>query len=440
MPDRSRPAHSEPATPSEVGQTAVPITPELVVRRPFGAGAVALIRENHANPSVTIRGYLDAGAQHDPSGREGLALFTASMLTRGTDSHTSQELALTLDSLGASLSVQADTTGATFGVHCLTEDVGRLLELLAEVVMHPTFPQDEIEKQRAKIITGIREGKLDTRVAADKAFRAAAYPAAHPHHRTPEGEEETVGAISRDDLVAFHALRYRPQRSIIAVVGDVAASEILERLHVAFADWTGAAPAAAAIASAVPASSVQRHTVTIPGKSQADIVLGVPGFSRTSPDYYAGMMADLILGRLGLMGRLGASVRDEEGLAYYVYSQAQAGILAGPWAVRAGVNPRNVDRAIQGILREVEGMQREPVRDGELHDAQEYVTGSLAVRLETGAGIAQALLEIELFGLGLDYLLRYPSLIRAVTPEAIGAAARRYFILNGYTVATAVPA
>lgn len=440
MPDTNRPLQSEPATPSEVGQTAVPITPESVVRRPFGAGAVALIRENHANPSVTIRGYLDAGAQHDPSGREGLALFTASMLTRGTNRHTSQELALTLDSLGASLSVQADTTGATFGVHCLTEDVGRLLELLAEVVMHPTFPQDEIEKQRAKIITGIREGKLDTRVAADKAFRAAAYPAAHPYHRTPEGEEETVGAISRDDLVAFHALRYRPKRSMIAVVGDVAASEILERLHAAFADWTGAAPAAPAVASAVPASSVQRHTVTIPGKSQADIVLGVPGFSRTSPDYYAGMMADLILGRLGLMGRLGASVRDEEGLAYYVYSQAQAGILAGPWAVRAGVNPRNVDRAIQGILREIEGMQREPVRDGELHDAQEYVTGSLAVRLESGAGIAQALLEIELFGLGLDYLLRYPSLIRAVTPEAIGAAARRYFILNGYTVATAVPA
>jgi len=228
---------------------------------------------------------------------------------------------------------------------------------------------------------------------------------------------------------------------VIAVVGDVAAPRILERLESVLEGWAGTAPAeSAAVPVASPGASVQRRTVTLPGKTQADIVLGVPGFSRTSPDYYAGMMADLILGRLGLMGRLGGSLRDREGLAYYVYSQAQAGFLPGPWAVRAGVNPKNVDRAIQGILREVEGLEREPVRDTELPDAQDYLTGSLAIRLETDGGIAQALLEIELFSLGLDYLLRYPAFIRAITPEAIGAAARRYFTLGGYTVATAVPA
>src|SRR5207302_445883 len=124
-----------------------------------------------------------------------------------------------------------------------------------------------------------------------------------------------------------------------------------------------------------PASSVQRTAVAIPGKAQADIVLGVPGFSRLSQDYYSAMMADLILGRLGLMGRLGASVRDEEGLAYYVYSQAQAGFLAGPWAVHAGVSPRNVERAVEGIVREIRGLQREPVRGGELRDARRVRAG-----------------------------------------------------------------
>ncbi len=427
--------------PAGVRGPVVPITPESVVRRPFGAGAVALIRENHANPSVTIRGHIDAGARHDPTGREGLALFTASMLTRGTATYTSERLALTLDSLGASLSVGADTEGAAFGVRCLAEDASRLLDLVAEVLVRPTFPPDEIEKQRAKIVTGIREDRHDTRAAAERAFRAAAYPAGHPHHRTPEGEEEAVTATSRDDLVAFHRARWRPERSVVVIVGDVGAPRILERLEAALSGWTGTAPPMPPpVPAAGPAPSVQRRTVAIPGKTQADIMLGVPGFSRTSPDYYAGMMADLILGRLGLMGRLGATVRDKEGLAYYVYSQAQAGFLAGPWAVRAGVNPRNVERAIQGILREIEGVQREPVRDGELRDAQEYLTGSLAVRLETDAGIAQALLEIELFDLGLDYLLRYPALIRGVTPDAIGAAARRYFTPDGYTVATAVPA
>lgn len=419
----------------------VPITPEFVTRQRLGNGATALVRENRANPSVTIRGFLRAGAQSDPAGREGLAIFTASMLTRGTVTHTSENLALELDSLGASLSVRADIEGASFAVRCLAEDVSRLLDLLAEVLVHPTFPPAEVEKQRAKIITAIRESQHDTRVAAEKAFRAAAYPAGHPHHRIPDGEEETIEAIAQADLAAFHRRWYQPEGAVVTVVGDVSAPRVLTHLEAAVGGWQGGAPPApTAVPSVGPATSVQRRTVALPGKTQADIVLGVPGFSRTSPEYYAGMMADLILGRLGLMGRLGSKVRDEEGLAYYVYSQAQAGFIAGPWTVRAGVNPRNLDKAIDGILREIEGLKREPVRDGELDDAQEYVIGSLAVRLETDAGIALALLEIELFDLGLDYLLRFPAVIRAVTPDEIKAVATRYFAPHGYTVSAAIPA
>ncbi len=421
--------------------SAIPITPELVEREPLGPGAVALIRETRANPSVTVLGYLRAGAMHDPAGKEGLALFTASMLTRGTASYTSQGLAVVLDSLGASLGVRADLEGVTVSARCLAEDIEQILGLMSEVVRRPTFPPDEFEKQRGRIITGIREGRLDTRVAAEKAFRGAAYPPEHPYHRTLEGEEESIAAVTRDDLVAFHRRHYRPEGFAIAVVGDVVPASILARLRALWDGWRPLGVVETMTAPPVgPASAVQRKVVAIPGKTQADIVLGVPGFTRTSPDFYAAMMADLILGRLGLMGRLGATVRDQEGLAYYVYSQAQAGFLAGPWAVRAGVNPRNVDRAVEGILREIRGLQREPVRNGELSDAQNYLVGSLAVRLETDAGIAQALLEIELFNLGLDYLHRYPAVIRGMTPDAIGAAASRYLDLNGYTVATAVPA
>ena len=420
---------------------ALPISPEVVGREPLGAGSVALIRETHANPSVTVLAYIRAGAMHDPAGQEGVALFTASMLTRGTASYTSQELALLLDTLGASLGVRADLEGVTVSARCLAEDAEQILALMSDVVLRPTFPPDETEKQRGRIITGIREGRLDTRVAAEKAFRSTAYPRQHPCHRTAEGEEESVAAVTRDDLVAFHRRHYRPEGFIIAVVGDVAAAQVLERLRALWDGWRLLGTVEPVTVPQVgPASSVQRKAITIPGKTQADIVLGVPGFTRTSPDFYPGMMADLILGRLGLMGRLGATVRDKEGLAYYVYSQAQAGWLPGPWAVRAGVNPRNVDRAVDGILREIRGLQREPVRDGELSDAQNYLIGSLAVRLETEAGIAQALLEIESFNLGLDYLLRYPALIRSVTPDAIGAAASRYLNLTGYTVAMAVPA
>lgn len=424
-----------------VTRQAVPITPDSVVRQAFAGGAVALVRRSQATPSVTIRGYIPAGAVYDPEGRWGLALFTASMLTRGTAAYSSEELALVLDTMGASLTVGADVEGVTFTARCLAEDARRMLAIIAEVVLRPTFPPDEVEKQRGKIITALRESHHDTRIMAEKTFRAAAYPPGHPHHRMPEGDEETVAAVTRDDLVEFHRRWYRPDRSVIAVVGDALPDQILDHLHATLGEWPSPGPRPPLeLPPAGPAPAVQRRTVRIAGKSQADIVLGAPGFARTSPDYYAGMMADLILGRLGLMGRLGATVRDEEGLAYYVYSQAQAGFLAGPWTVRAGVNPRNVERAIQGILREIRGLQEEPVRGDELGDARDYLTGSLAVRLETDAGIAQALLEIELFALGLDYLLRYPALIHAVTPEEIAAAARRYLPLDGYSVATAEPA
>ena len=276
---------------------------------------------------------------------------------------------------------------------------------------------------------------------ADQTFRAAAYPVGHPYHRPLEGEEDTVAPLRRDDLAEFHRRWYHPRDAVFAIVGDVRAADVMVRLDSALAGWrVGPRPERPAVPAAGPAPSVQRRTVTLPGKTQADIVLGIPGFARTSPDYYAAMTADLILGRLGLMGRLGATLRDEEGLAYYVYSQAQAGFLAGPWAVRAGVSPTNVERAVTGIVREIQGLQREPVRGDELRDAQDFLTGSLAVRLETDAGIAGALLDIELYDLGGDYLLRYPGLIRAVTPDAIGAAAVRYLRLDGYTVATAVPA
>lgn len=420
---------------------AVPIRPDVVVREPIGSGAVALIRRQAANPSIALVGYVRAGAMLDPMGREGLALLTASMLTRGTAAHTSQSLAESLDSIGASLNVRADLESAVVSAQCLAEDADHVLELMREVVTQPTFPPDEIEKQRGRIITGIRESRLDTRVAAEKAFREAAYPPEHPYHRLSEGEEESVAVITRDDLVTFHRRHYRPEGFVVAVVGDLAPERILSRLRTLWDGWRALGAVDTSVPpEAGPAPAVQRRTVSIPGKTQADIVLGVPGFTRTSPDFYPGMVADLILGRLGLMGRLGATVRDQEGLAYYVYSQAQAGFLPGPWAVRAGVNPRNVDRAVEGILREIRGLQREPVRDGELADAQNYLIGSLDVRLETSAGIAQALLEIELFNLGLDYLLRYPALIRSVTPEAIGGVASRYFDLNGYTVAMAVPA
>src|SRR5207245_5294739 len=152
------------------------------------------------------------------------------------------------------------------------EDVEKILELVAEVVLRPVFAPEEIEKQRGRIITAIREGQLDTRTAAEKAFREGTYPPRHPHHRTPEGEEASVASVTRDDLVAFHRRYYRPEGFAVAVVGDVVPAGILERLRNLWDGWRPQAAVEAVLPPPVrPAPSVQRKVVAIPGKTQADI-------------------------------------------------------------------------------------------------------------------------------------------------------------------------
>ena len=173
-----------------------------------------------------------------------------------------------------------------------------------------------------------------------------------------------------------------------------------------------------------PSAEPRRTTAEIPGKSQADLAVGWLSLPRKDPDYYAFEIANLILGRLGLMGRLGANVRDRQGLAYYAYSTIDAGRNASLWSSRAGVDPVNVDKAIAGIIEEANRIRHELVSEEELADAKSFSTGVLQLALETNDGIASNLLAIEHFGLGLDYLDRYPAIINALTREQLQAAAQ----------------
>jgi zinc protease len=167
--------------------------------------------------------------------------------------------------------------------------------------------------------------------------------------------------------------------------------------------------------------------------------LGWPALARRDPDFMKAYLANTVLGIFGMMGRLGDSVRDEQGLAYYVYSRLEAGLGVGPWVAIAGVNPANVERTIDGILHEVGRLRDERVPEEELADSQAYLTGSMPLRLETNEGISATLLEMERHGLGLDYLQRYEGLVRAVTSEDMQEMARTYLDPKVYVLAVAGP-
>jgi zinc protease len=177
----------------------------------------------------------------------------------------------------------------------------------------------------------------------------------------------------------------------------------------------------------------------MPNKSQADLVLGNIGPIRRADDFYAAEVGDTILGQLGLGGRIGLNVRDQEGMAYYARTSLSGNLGPSPWTVYAGVNPANIDKAVDLILAEVRRFRNEPVTAQELADAKAYLTGILPLQMESNEGVASILLETHLYQLGDDFIARYPDLINGVTPEQIQAAAQRYLSDEVYALSIAGP-
>lgn len=420
--------------------TTLPITPETVTRATLDNGLVILVRDNPHNASVTLRGRIRAGGLYDTDKTTGRAHFATVALQRGTRKRTFQKLNAELDRAGMSFGIGAGMETIGFSGKSLVEDFDRLLDIAADVLMHPAFPRDETEKLRNEILADLKEADHDTRHVAYREFRALCYPAPHPYHRLSDGRSETVKRLSLDALRDYQARYFRPDVTTIVIVGDLRPAQAIEKIERALGKWNARGkPPEHAIPDAPKLKQIARKEMPLPGKSQLDVVLGYPGLRRADPDFYALNIGDLIFGRLGLMGRLGANVRDKQGLAYYVYSGVEANLGAGPWAVHAGVNPRNLDRAIEGIIAEIKRLRSEPVTQDELDEARDFLTGSLALRLETNDGVAAILGDIELFNLGLDYLQRYPNIIRSITAEQILATLQKYAQIENYALAIAGP-
>jgi zinc protease len=327
------------------------------------------------------------------------------------------------------------------GGRALKEDTGFLLETIAEVLLQPSFPQDELEKLRAQIRTGLKEAENDTGSVADRAFRETLYPEGHPYHLRTAGYLHTIDNITADDMRAFYGRYFRPDRATLFVVGDVEVEDIVSRANELFGSWK----AGTDVVEAYEIPEVEQPGAAVEvfrfvsGKSQNDIVLGFPSVRRTDSDYYAFDLMNLLLGRIGLMGRLGKNVRDDQGLAYHAGSSFEAGLGRGPWTVRAGVNPMNVTKAIDSIKFEIDRIRTEPIGQEELEGGKRFMTGVMPLRLETSEGLLRAISEMELFGLGYDYISKYPQIVNALTSEYLNEVAALRLSSEKYVVSIAGP-
>ena len=416
--------------------TALP-GPDTVTRTVLDNGLILLVRENHAAPVTVMDGYLPTGAIHDPAEKSGLASFVSSMLSRGSSRNDFDAFNAAIEGVGASMAAGADEHNTNFGATSLSEDFPTMLAILADMLRHPTFPAPHIQRLRNQKLVHIQERDEDTQEVAALRFYEMLYPD-HPYGRSNAGYAHTVNAITRADLEAFHAAHYTPRDTILTIVGDIETAAVIDLVQQHFGDWQGDPPDQH-VPAITPLTSVRQQTSVIPGKIQSDIFLGCSGVPRHHPDYFSVRVANTILGRFGMMGRLGETVREEQGLAYYVYSSQESGPITGLWYAAAGVNPANVQQAIDSIQQEFARLTDERVSDEELADTQAYLTGILPLQLETNDGVATTLLNMEWNNLGLDYLYRYNALTYAVTAEDVQRVAQKYLRPDAYALSVAGP-
>ena len=389
------------------------------VRTELTNGIVVLAQPRPESEAVEATISIAAGQSATGEQTPGLPSIMARMLNRGTTSRTFDEFNEAIDGLGAVISVEADRDDIEISFHSLAEDLDAVLSLAAEIILEPTFPGDELEKVKQQAITGLREQESDTGAMASRALREQLYPNGHPYRIPVSGEIDSVTALMSDDLAAYHQRALGPNLTTVALVGGVLhIDQVVAHIERVFGSWTLPVPPALGVpAIDAPIATVSKSYV-VRGKSQADIAIGFPTLPRSlEKPYFAVSLANVILGQLGLMGRLGANVRDKQGLAYYATSAFSGGKANSVWTARAGVDPANVQRATASILEELARIRDEPVTMEELADARSYLIGSLPLALESLGGVVGLLLSIEKFDMGLDYLERYPGYIEALTRE-----------------------
>jgi zinc protease len=333
----------------------------------------------------------------------------------------------------ASDPVGVDISGAALERHA---DV--LLDALVEVLRTPAFPEEELDKERKRLVGSIRQQQDQTSIRAYEAALARIYPRAHPLHRL-SGEERIarVRALTREELAAFYTERYGAGSLVLVVVGDVEAERILDRLEEALGSWTRS-PAPDVPTPPVPPPAPGVDTIVMPDKASADVVLAAAAdLKRADAEFLACSLANAALGQSSLTSRLGVRVRDTEGLTYGIHSSFSATHVAGPFSVSLSVKPESRDAAVESTLDEIRKYLRTGMTAKELAEEKSSRIGRFKVDLGSNAGIANALDAAIYYDFGVSYLDEFPAKVAAVTNEEADAAFARRVRPQDFTIVSA---
>ncbi|MDX9849310.1 MAG: pitrilysin family protein [Anaerolineaceae bacterium] len=389
-------------------------------------GIIVLTKSDFHSPSVILSGYLNCGAIHDPKEKLGLSLFTSFALMRGSIFHRYRKIYNELETAGATLGFGSSIQTTSFGGKSLVEDLPLLLKTLSEAVRWPIFPPIQLKILLSQMITGLQIRQQDTAERASLRFDEILFPD-HPYGLAEEGSIESLRRIKRSDLVKFHQHFYGPTGMVIAIVGAIDHEQAVDLVNQSLGDWENPiwlpTPTIPEVTNSVFS---HREHIAIPGKFQTDLIMGSYGPRRTSKEFLIASLGNNILGQFGMMGRIGEAVREKSGLAYYASTALNAWHSAGTWEITAGVNPNNIQKTIEIIQNEVGRFVSEPVSDEELADSKSNLIGLIPLSIESNAGVANAIIRMERYKLGLNYLREFPGIISEISKDQILQVSQKY--------------
>jgi zinc protease len=403
-------------------------------------GLKVLLVENPSLPAVSMMGSVLAGARYDPESKAGLAIMASRLLDEGTQNRTSLEIADAIESVGGAIETDGSFERIVGSASVLNKDVDLGLELLSDLLIRPTFPQDYVAKEKERTLAEIVSAQDRPQVVAGWAFNELVYQD-HPLHRPAHGYPQTVELLTRVDLLDFHDRYFVPNNIILSIVGDFRVSELMPKIENAFGSWKPKKIVFPTYSEPVRQLGKRVKYITMPAQ-QLNIYLGHLGIARTNPDYYALQVLDTILGGgAGFTARIPQRLRDELGLAYTTFASitTTAGLDPGRFVSFIGTSPENMKLAIDGLLNEIRRIIEEPVTIQELQDAKDYLTGSFVFAFESSPQIVRFLVHAEVYSLGFDYIEKYPDYIQAITIDDISRVARKYLDSENYTLVVVGP-
>ena len=397
-------------------------------------GASVLILEDHRLPSISIEALIrGAGGLGEPAELPGLASTTATMLREGTTTRSSRQIAEQIDGLGAQISAGAGfgSTEANVRASGLSDNFDQWLALFADVLLHPTFDDGELNRLKQRQMANLRQQRTSPSFLANERFSRAVY-GDFPASRV-SATPASIAAMKTELLAKWHKERYVPQNAIIAVSGDVKAAALVAKLNKAFAEWKATDFHETVPPSPAPAAEKKIYLVDRPDSVQTSLVMGNLAIDRRSPDYFAVSVMNRVLGG-GPTGRLFLKLREEKGYTYGAYSSVSAGEFTGPWRATSDVRTPVTDGAMTEFLGEFKRIREEKVPDAELDEARRSLVAAFALSLEHPSQVLQYAITRKIYGLPDDYWDTYPARIAAVTADDVARVAKKYVSLDNLQV------